>query len=167
METKQLLQRISALGKRNAAIKGEIQALGVACLEHIEAHGDVMPLNRLVMALQRSQVRAFVEWALAFGKVKRNTDKATKETMPLAFDKTRTTDIQGANDKPWDEFAPTKAESVAKAFDLQAAVMRVLKQAADAGKDQSIINALGAAAGIDPALVPKVPAPVTAEAATL
>lgn len=167
MESKVLLQRIAALGRRNGAITLEIQALGVACLSHIEQHGDVMPLNRLVAALQRSQTRAFVEWALAFGKVQKNADKATREAMPLRYDGSRFTDIDGANEKPWDDFALSKPESVAKAFDLQAAVLRVLKQAAENGQPQSVINALAAAAGIDPAKAPKVPEIVTADAAMM
>ncbi len=157
MDTKELNKRIDALGKRNAAVKAEIQALGLASLSHIEAHGDVMPLNRLVGKLQRSQVQAFVAWAMAFGKVKRNTDKATKDAMPLAFDKERATDIDGATEKPWDDFAPSKAESVAKAFDLQGEVLKVLKKAALAGQPESVIKALAAAAGIDAAKVPSIP----------
>lgn len=161
METKELLKRISVLAKRNTAVTAEIQTLGLACLQHgaSEAQGgfgDVMPLNRLVLALSRSQTRAFVEWALAFGMVQRNMAADSKAVMPLRFDGSRTLDIAGATEKTWDEFAPAKAESIAKAFDLQAAVMKVLKQAAEAGKPQSIIDALADAAGIDKASRPKV-----------
>lgn len=167
MDTKTLLSKIAALGKRNGAIKAEIQALGIACLTHIDAHGDVMPLNRLVLALQRSQTRPFVEWALAFGKVQRNMAADSKATMPLRFDGSRTTDLDGAADKTWDEFAPTKAESVARAFDLQAAVLKVLKEAAKSGQPQSIIDALADAAGIDKAARPKVADPLAAIEAPL
>lgn len=160
MDSKELIRKINAFGKKNETVKAEIQTLGLACLQHgasAEAggHGDVMPLNRLIGKLQRSQVKAFVEWALAYGMVKRNTDKATQDAQPLCYDKSRTLDLQGATDKVWDDFAPEKAESVAKAFDLQAAVMRVLKQAAEAGKPQSVIEALAKAAGCDLSKVPR------------
>lgn len=159
MELKELNKRIGALSKRNAAVTAEIQTLGLACLQHgaSEANGgfgDVMPLNRLVQALSRSQTQAFVEWALAFGMVKRNGDKKTKEVMPLSFDKERTLDIEAATAKTWDEFALEKSASIAKAFDLQAAVMSVLKKAAAAGQPESILLALASAAGIDKAKVP-------------
>jgi len=160
MDLKELNRRIKALETKNSNIHKEIQSLGVVCLQHgaSEAqggYGDVMPLNRLFNALKRNQARAFTEWALAFGMVKRNTDKATKVAMPFTFDRTRTLDIEGANAKHWDDFAPEKSESVAKAFDLQAAVMAVLRRAAAAGEPESVINALANAAGIDAAKVPK------------
>jgi hypothetical protein len=155
METKVLLSKIAALGKRNNTIKADIQVLGLACLEHIEAHGDVMPLNRLVNVLQRSQVQAFAEWSLAFGKVKKNEDKATKADMPLSYDKSRSTDIEGATDKNWDEFAADKGAAVKAAFDLQKAVQVLLKKAAEAGQPQSILDALAVAAGVDAAKVPR------------
>ena len=159
MNTKELLTKINALGKRNATIKADIQVLGLACLQHgaseaAGGHGDVMPLNRLVGVLQRSQTQAFAEWALAFGMVQKNTDKATMEAMPLAYDKARTLDIDGATAKNWDEFALAKTEAVKAAFDLQKAVQVLLKKAAEAGQPQSILNALAIAAGIDAAKVP-------------
>jgi hypothetical protein len=155
MDTKVLLSKIAALGKRNSAIKADIQVLGLACLEHIEAHGDVMPLNRLVGVLSRSQTQAFIEWSLAFGKVKKNEDKATKAAMPLSYDKSRSTDIEGAAEKNWDEFAPDKAESAKAAFDLQKAVQALLKKAAAGGQPQSILDALAVAGGVDAAKVPR------------
>ena len=159
MELKELNKRIGALSKRNAAVTAEIQTLGLACLQHgaSEANGgfgDVMPLNRLVQALSRSQTQAFVEWSLAFGMVKRNADKKSKEVMPLSFDKERKLDVEGATAKTWDEFALDKGASIAKAFDLQAVMMQVLKKAAAAGQPESILLALAAAAGIDKAKVP-------------
>lgn len=160
MELKELNKRINALASRNDSIYNEIQALGLACLQHgaSEAHGgfgDVMPLNRLFNVLKRSQAKPFTEWALAFGMVKRNTDKQTKVAMPFTYDRSRSLDIEGATAKTWDEFAPEKSESVAKAFDLQAAVMVVLKRAAAAGQPESVITALANAAGIDAAKIPK------------
>lgn len=160
MNTRELNKRITSLSTRNAAVTAEIQLLGVECLKHaarVEAggYGDVMPLNRLVLALNRPQTQAFVSWAMAFGMVARNMKKDTKAVMPLVYDKTRKLDLIGAAEKTWDMFAPTKEESIAKAYDLQADVMKVLKHAAAAGKPQSLLNALAAAAGIDAAKVPK------------
>jgi hypothetical protein len=156
MNVSELNKRIKALGKRNAAITAEVQALGLACLMQVEEHGNTTPINDLVSALSRPQVKAFSEWALAYGKVKRASKADAEAGKFFAYDKTRETDIEGATENTWDSFAPEKAESVAKAFDLQAAVMAVLRKAAAAGQPQSQIDALAKAVGIDPAKAPKV-----------
>ena len=159
MEIKELNKRIDTLGKANLKVEGEIQALGLVCLAHAEAHGDTMPMNRLVNVLRRTQFQAFTEWTLAFGKFKRNTDAATKVAMPLAYDKNRNTDIEGATEKEWFMFADAKAEAIAKAFDLQQAMMALLKKAAANGADHKKLVALAGVVGI---AAEKVPATVTA-----
>ena len=158
MDIKQLNKKIDALGKVNVKVESTIQELGLACLAHCEQHGDTMPMNRLVNVLRRTQFQAFTEWVLAFGKFQKNMDKATKESQPLAYDKSRKTDIKGATDKPWHMFADDKATATAKAFDFQAAVMQLLKKAAANGTDHTKLVAMAALADIKPE---KVPATVT------
>ena len=158
MDTKELNRKIDALGKRNASVEADIQALGLACLEHCEKHGDTMPMNRLYNVLRRTQHQAFAEWALSFGKFQKNHDKATKVSQPLAYDKSRTTDIEAAMAKPWFMFADDKAKATAKAFDFQAAMMSLLKKAAANGVDHDKLVKVAAFADIAPE---KVPATVT------
>ena len=162
MDTKELNKKIDALGKANLKVEATIQELGLECLKHCDEHGDTMPMNRLVSVLRRTQFQAFTEWTLAFGKFKRNTDAATKVSQPLAYDKTRNTDIEGATEKGWFMFADSKAEAIAKAFDLQAAMMSLLKKAAANGADHKKLVALAGVVGIAPE---KVPATITAPAA--
>lgn len=158
MEIKVLNKKIDALGKRNASVRDDIQALGLVCLEHVEKHGDVTPLNRLYNVLIKTQYQAFAEWAFSFGKVSKNLDKKTKEALPLAYDKTKKTDIEAATAKPWFDFADDKAKATAKAFDFQAAVMSLIKKAAAAGHSHDDLVKVAAVAGIKPE---KVPATVT------
>lgn len=162
MEVKELNRKIDALGKRNASVEADIQALGMACLEHTEKHGDTMPMNRLYNVLRRTQHQAFAEWAMSFGKFKKNHDKATKESQPLAYDKSRTTDLTAAAEKQWFMFADEKAKATAKAFDFQAAMMALLKKAAANGVDHDKLVKVAAFADIAPE---KVPATVTTPAA--
>lgn len=159
MDTKELNSKIDALGKANLKVESTIQELGIECMEHCEKHGDTMPMNRLINVLRRTQFQAFMEWALAFGKFKRNADKVTKDSQPVAYDKTRNTDLEGAAEKQWFMFADAKAEAIAKAFDLQAAMMALLKKAAANGADHTKLVALAGVVGIAPE---KVPATVTA-----
>ena len=159
MDTKELNSKIDALGKANLKVESTIQELGIECMEHCEKHGDTMPMNRLINVLRRTQFQAFMEWTLAFGKFKRNADKVTKDSQPVAYDKTRNTDLEGAAEKQWFMFADAKAEAIAKAFDLQAAMMALLKKAAANGADHAKLVALAGVVGIAPE---KVPATVTA-----
>lgn len=154
MEIKELNKRIDALGKANLKVESDIQTLGLVCLEHCEKHGDTMPMNRLVNVLRRTQFQAFTEWALAFGKFARNTDKATKDSQPLSYDKARTTDIAAATEKQWFMFADDKPTAIAKAFDFQAAVMQLIKKAAQNGVDHTKLVQVAALADIKPEKVP-------------
>jgi hypothetical protein len=154
MEIKELNKRIDALGKLNLTVETEIQDLGLVCMAHCEQHGDTMPMNRLVNVLRRTQFQAFGEWAMAFGKFKRNADKVTKESQPLAYDKTRTTDIEGATAKQWFMFADAKPEAIAKAFDFQGAMMALIKKAAANGVDHAKLLQAATIAGIKPEKVP-------------
>ena len=154
MDIKQLNRAIDALGKTNQKVEATIQELGLACMAHAEQHGDTMPMNRLINVLRRTQFQAFLEWAMAFGKFSKNTDKATKEAQPVSYDKGKTTDIEAATAKPWFMFADDKATATAKAFDFQQAVMSLLKKAAAAGIDHTKLVAVAAVADIKPEKVP-------------
>ena len=162
MDTKELNSRIDALGRANLKVESDIHELGMACLEHTEKHGDTMPMNRLVNVLRRTQYQAFLEWAMAFGKFVKNTDKVTKASQPLVYAKGKATDIEAAKAKPWFMFADDKATATAKAFDFQVAMMQLLKKAASNGVDHDTLVKAAALADIAPE---KVPATVTAPAA--
>lgn len=154
MNTKELNARIDNLGKRLANAEADIQTLGLVCLQHLEEHGDTMPLNRLINVLRRGQHEAFMQWCMAFGKCVKNMDKVTKEAQPVLYAKGRTTDIEGATAKPWFEFADSKENAIKKAFDLQGAVMALIKKAAAAGTDHELLVNIAALANIKPEKVP-------------
>lgn len=163
MTIKQLNAKIDALGKANAKVEETIQELGLACLAHCGEHHDTMPMNRLVNVLRRTQHRAFVEWAMAFGEFKINTDASTKDAQPLAYDKTKETDIEGATEKGWFMFGDDKTEALKKAFDFQQAVKSLLKKAAAAGVDHEKLLRVASIADIP---ADKVPATVTTSVTT-
>lgn len=158
MDIKVLNRKIDSLAKANLKVEGEIQALGLVCLEHVEKHGDVTPLNRLYHALRKTQFQAFAEWAFAFGKVSKSANKETMALLPLAYDKSKTTDLEAAIAKPWFDFADNKVDATKKAFDFQAAVMSLIKKAAANGVDHAKLVSVAALADIK---AEKVPATVT------
>jgi hypothetical protein len=167
MNIKDLNRKIDALGKALAKGESDIQALGLVCLSHLDEHGDTMPLNRLINVLRRGQHGAFMQWVLAFGKCAKNSDKATMDAQPVVYAKARVTDIDGATEKPWFEFADSKADAVKKAFDLQQAVASLIKKAAAAGVDHAKLVAIAALADIKPEKVPATVVPVVAETAPM
>lgn len=149
MNVAELKKRIAALKRGGAKRIAEIQAVGLGCLEQVELHGNTTPINDLIGALSRPETKAFTEWALAFGKVKKASKADAEKGQFLAYDKARTTDMVGAAEQTWDTFAPEKKAAVQRAFDLQASVMQILRKAAEAGQSQSVIDAIAKAAGIE------------------
>ena len=149
MNVKELKKRIAALKRGGEKRVAEIQIVGLGCLEQVELHGNTTPINDLIGALTRPETRAFIEWALAFGKVKKASKADAEKGQYLAYDKSRTTDMVAASEQPWHTFAPEKKEAVQRAFDLQAEVMKVLRKAAEAGQPQSVLDAIAKAAGIE------------------
>jgi hypothetical protein len=164
MEIGQLNKRITVLAMRNARVEAEIQTLGIACLGHLAA-GNNGPMCKLVLALRRGQHQAFMEWALAFGACVKNADPMLKATKPVVYAKNRITDIEGATAKPWFEFADSKEDAIKKAFDLQGAVMALLKKAAAAGTDHELLVGIATLAGIGAKDVPASVVPAKAEEA--
>ena len=162
MEITQLNKRITVLAMRNARVEAEIQTLGVACLGHL-ASGNNGPLCKLALALRRGQHQAFMEWALAFGACVKNPDPMIKVTKPLVYAKNRVMDIEGAIAKPWFEFADSAAVGAKRAFDLQGAVMALLKKAAAAGTDHELLVGIATLAGIGAKDVPASAVPAKTE----
>lgn len=94
---------IAAAGKK---LDGRIQVAGLSVLSHIEQHGDVTVatalVNELFGALSKGHRKAaLTDWLVKYGKVKLNTDDATRKAQPFLYDKSATTDLQGGVDEPW------------------------------------------------------------------
>ena len=94
----------------------------MSCLNHIEKHGDITLLNRLVAALPAGwRANAIKAWAEEFGKVNwDNTQKA------FTFDKAKKSNIEGAIAVSPEEFKP---EAEYKPLDLAEAIKALIKKA--------------------------------------
>lgn len=138
MDVKALNKRIDAFKTRNTKLAQDLHDLGMLCLEHLAAHNDTMPLNRLVLALVRGQHQPFGSWCMAFGAVVRTNDKKKAETQPLSFAKDKATDLAAAAEKPWYEFADDAQTGMDKAFDLQVAIRSLLKKASGKATEQQV-----------------------------
>lgn len=135
---------ITSIGVRGGKLDNDIQHVALSVLAHGASEenggcGDTTLLDKLVQAMPKgSRKLALVEWALAFGQVRKLDSKseaaAIKAGRVFGFDKTRKLDLQGATDKPWHECR--KEPSPMTAFDVHSAmksVMARMKSASAAG----------------------------------
>lgn len=131
---------IKSIALRGKRLDHDIHVTGTSCIQHIELHGDVTLLNRLVLALPKgARKTAFVEWALAFGKVQVLDKGNAKDADAIArgdifkFDKTKTTKLEDAIAKAWYEFKPEG--DILDHFDVNAVVAQLMRKYSKAQKD--------------------------------
>ena len=125
------IKRIETNGKK---LDADVQAAGLGCLAHIEAHGDVRLFNRLYLAMPKgSRKSALTQWGLAFGRIAANTDADSKKEQPFVYAKDKTTNLADATMNPWYDFAPDRKPD--EVFDVRKALAALL---ARAGKANSV-----------------------------
>ena len=123
----ELITRITKAGKR---LDGDIQAAGLGCLHHLDAHGDITLVNRLYLGLpQGVRKSAMTAWLLAFGKLAANTADS-KKRVPFVYDKAKTTDLASASNNPWYKFSPDKEPDAV--FDVRKALASLIARAGKA-----------------------------------
>ena len=122
---------IASIKNRGAKLDNDIQIAGLSVLAHVQEHKDSTVADSLVNAMPKSARKlALVEWMLAFGcmrlldRTKKDEAEAIKAGRVFKYEKERTTDLEGAQEKKWHEFKPEAA--VATAFDAQSAVASLL-----------------------------------------
>lgn len=135
LDAKGIEARIAVISKAGKKLDADIQLVGLSCLAHIEAHGDVRLFNRLYLAMPKgSRKTALTGWALAFGKLKAN-DGDNKKDVPFLYDKERVTNMVDAAQKPWYDFAPEKSPD--EMFDVVGALNNLLRKAGKATKNNN------------------------------
>lgn len=93
---------IESIKNRGAKLDRDVHSTALACLWHVQEHGDITLMNRLLLALPKSTRRnALGKWAVQFGKLKLNEDKAAAKEVPLLFNREGKTDIAGATAMPF------------------------------------------------------------------
>lgn len=127
MDKAGITQAIKSIQSRGASLDRDIQLTGLSVLAHIAQHKEVSLFQKLYAALPKgSRSNALVAWALAFGQIKVNEEKATKKEFPFLFDGSRVvTDIKGATEKPWFDFK--KPADPADEFSVDAAFARFME----------------------------------------
>lgn len=115
---------IKSIQSRGAKLSKDIHLTAVSCLNHIEKHGDITLLNRLMAALPSGwRANAVKAWAEEFGKVNwDNTQKA------FTYDKAKTSNIEGAIATSPEDFKP---EPEYKPMDLAEAIKALIKKASE------------------------------------
>ena len=113
---------IKSIQSRGSKLSKDIHLTAVSCLNHIEKHGDITLLNRLMAALPAGwRANALKAWAEEFGKVNYdNTQKA------FTYDKAKKSNIEGAIAVTPEDFKP---EPEYKPLDLEVAIKALIKKA--------------------------------------
>lgn len=159
----ELDKAIIKIRTNGAALDALIQATGVEVLEHYAEHKACELVNRLFLALSAgSRKTAMASWLLAYGAVKVNTDAVTKKERPFVKDDTKETRPEAAAEDMWYNHKPEKG--IDEVFDLQKAVMALLKRAGSATSlkhgDNDTLIALAGCVNIKPADMPALPVKV-------
>lgn len=93
---------IASIANRGQKLQADMHSAACASLNHAAMHNDPTLLNRLLNAMPKSSRRnSLIVWALKFGNVAMNDDKATKGERPLVYLKGKTADINGAVAMPF------------------------------------------------------------------
>lgn len=114
--------------KSMTGIQAKVQTIGVQALMHLEKHGDIGPVNRLMVGMPTGMRRqALASWLLSYGALSINTGE-DKKTKVFNFDKAKKTNAEGANGDPWYNHLPAQND-VSNVFDLQKAIHGLLTRA--------------------------------------
>lgn len=143
-----VMKSIVSIAGRGAKLGKDIHSTALACLYHVDKHGDYTLMNRLLLALPKSARRnALAQWAVKFGKLKKNEDKAAAKDAPLVFNREGKNDIAGATAMPFWEFKNVSEGTQDWDFGGYIAnVTKTLQRHADAGNEDAkgmlaVINA--------------------------
>ena len=119
-----IVTAIESIRTRGKKLDNDIWIAAVSVTAHADAHGDVTLANTLVDAMPKgSRVNALLAYLECFGKFSYDDEK--KE---LCFDKSKKTDLEGAQVASWVEFKP---EPPYKGLDLNVAILALIKKATD------------------------------------
>jgi hypothetical protein len=119
-----ILAAISDISVTGKKLDQMIWVAAVSVTAHAEKHGDVTLANTLVEAMPKgSRVNALLGFLEAFGKFTYD-----EENKKLGFDKSKTTDIDGAQAQSWTAFKP---EPPYQGMNLEMALAALIKKAND------------------------------------
>lgn len=128
LEVGVLNKAIDSCNKRAANLMGDYQDVGIQALLHLEAQGDVGPINRIIAGMPKGvKTNAMASWAMAHGALEVNKDAATKKSMPLRYTKSKKTNVDAAIEDKWYTHLPEKA--IDEVFDLSKAINALLARA--------------------------------------
>lgn len=136
MSKVEIEKNIASIGRRGALLDKDIQATGLAVLAHIEDHREVSLFKKLFDAMPKGSRRnALVAWAVGYGQVAVNMDKATKAAQPFLFNKEKKADLKAASEKAWFDFKKEKEPAEAFSFETELeAFQKKVKAWVKAGK---------------------------------
>lgn len=149
MTLAELDKAIETIKRAGARFDSMVQAAGLSALNHLAKHGDIGPVNRLMLAMPKgSRKSSLSQWLLNWGSLMLNTDADTKAEKPYVYSKKGKTDLIGAAEQHWSD--AQKPRDISDVFDIQKALAQLIKKAKHAGSvtDPTLLSALEAIAPV-------------------
>lgn len=126
----EIKKAIASIANRGAKLDGDIQSAALSVLAHIEQHGDTTLADALVNAMPKSGRKlALVEAMVGCGMIRvlgkeELTEEDKLHARVFALDRTKATNLDALQAKPWYEWR--KEAPVAVAFDIQKSTTTLL-----------------------------------------
>lgn len=147
------LKIIASIGKRSLKLQADIHQAALSAIVHHEEHGDTTLINRLLVALPKSQRRhAVAAWAMKHDvRLALNDNKETKAEQPLVHVKAEgKINVAAADAEPFYELKAKEGDD-SFAFDtwlssITGNLNRALGKATDEAQKARIAAALAALA---------------------
>lgn len=116
---------IKSIASRGKTLEKDIHQAAVSCLVHADKHGDITLASKLVDAVPSlARKNALRDWFIAHGKF-----SWSMEAKAFTFNKQAVTQLEAAIATPFWEF---KTEAEYKPFNMEAAVLQLVKRAESA-----------------------------------
>lgn len=137
-------KEIAGIQSAGAKFDARVQDCALACLEHMDQHGDHTLLVKLYQALPKGSRRgSMAAWIMAFSKLVANTDKATKAEKPFLVDKKKQNKLVDAALTMWHAAGKPEQEPD-QVFDINKAVQAILAKAKKAKDKGTKVTGLSA-----------------------
>ena len=136
-DIKLLDKAIVSIATRGKKLDADIQLAGLSCLDMLDKHGNIGPLERLLFALPKgARKNAFIEWAVTFGKATIN-EGPDKKDKPFLFNREAVTDLVKADEKKWYAFQLEKPLDLN--FSIKAMAAMLVKKAEQAAAREGAV----------------------------
>jgi hypothetical protein len=124
----ELFKKIDLWGAKGKKWAEEGHNLAMSALSMSAKHGDIGPVNRLLLAMPKgTKVTSMMSWVLMYGPFIQNADKASVNEKPVVYTKDKECDLASAAQDPWYTHQPDSVTD--QVLDVQKAIQAIIQKA--------------------------------------